>query len=513
MGFLPQQARAALATTDTGLDVQAALEMLLAKGVASDSWDRERSQGHGLNSTQTDNGPLRHRKRSPPNRSTANHNIPGRQQERNVQLQEQADKLLAQASEIGFSMFNRANAFWNQGKEKAQKLYEERAAAVSARSILPNDGKPRWMQDRDADMNGGWMSGFGDGNADVLPTASSSSSQQAAESQSTTSANTGNLLSEMPVAYVSPFRHSGFKPGNASPSAPRTPSPVRPTQTIPASPTKIATSAKYKASGTEKYKLGQFGEAEAAYSTAIAALPASHLLLVPLYNNRALTRIKTGNQSGSVEDCTTVIELIGLSYNPTQEARVVGEEYGASVNLKDGLVKALKRRAEAWEGREKWDNARKDWEVLAGIGWAPATARNEAVRGAERCKKMECPDVVTLTESKLTSTLRPKNPLPPLGPMPPSQALSKLRAATNAQEAEDQAKHELKDIVDARLVAWKGGKETNIRALLASLDVLLWPELGWQKIGMAEVVTSSQVKVRYSKAIAKLHPDKVRSMF
>ena len=75
---------------------------------------------------------------------------------------------------------------------------------------------------------------------------------------------------------------------------------------------------------------------------------------------------------------------------------------------------------------------------------------------------------------------------------------------------EDQQKHELKDVVDARILAWKGGKETNLRALIASLENVLWPELGWQKVGMHELITPSQVKIRYTKAIAKLHPDKVR---
>ena len=64
--------------------------------------------------------------------------------------------------------------------------------------------------------------------------------------------------------------------------------------------------------------------------------------------------------------------------------------------------------------------------------------------------------------------------------------------------------------MDAQLLARNDGKETNIRVLNASLKMVLWPELGWQKVGMAEVVTPSQVKVRYTKAIAKLHPDKVR---
>jgi hypothetical protein len=88
--------------------------------------------------------------------------------------------------------------------------------------------------------------------------------------------------------------------------------------------------------------------------------------------------------------------------------------------------------------------------------------------------------------------------------------LTRLKQANQEAEAEEQTRHELKDSVDSRLAAWKNGKETNLRALVASLDTVLWPELGWQKVGMAELVTPNQVKIRYTKAIAKLHPDKVR---
>ena len=98
----------------------------------------------------------------------------------------------------------------------------------------------------------------------------------------------------------------------------------------------------------------------------------------------------------------------------------------------------------------------------------------------------------------------------PSAPARPSEALNRVRDANVAAEAEDQAKHELKDVVDARLATWRAGKENNIRALIASLDTVLWPELGWQKVGIHELVSPSQVKIRYTKAIAKLHPDKVR---
>jgi hypothetical protein len=66
-------------------------------------------------------------------------------------------------------------------------------------------------------------------------------------------------------------------------------------------------------------------------------------------------------------------------------------------------------------------------------------------------------------------------------------------------EAEDQARHELKDVVDVKINAWKGGKEQNTHALIVSLENVLWPGSNRKKF-----------KVRYTKAIAKLHPDKVR---
>jgi len=54
---------------------------------------------------------------------------------------------------------------------------------------------------------------------------------------------------------------------------------------------------------------------------------------------------------------------------------------------------------------------------------------------------------------------------------------------------------------------------TPFRALIASLDSVLWEELGWKKVGMHELITDSQLKVRYVRAISKVHPDKVSSRF
>ena len=73
----------------------------------------------------------------------------------------------------------------------------------------------------------------------------------------------------------------------------------------------------------------------------------------------------------------------------------------------------------------------------------------------------------------------------------------------------DQEKFALVDKVDARVAAWRDGKRDNLRALLGSLDAVLWEGSGWKKVGLHELVMANKVKIVYMKAIAKCHPDKV----
>ncbi|KAG5650183.1 hypothetical protein H0H81_000405 [Sphagnurus paluster] len=532
MGFSVQQARVALAATDTGLDVQAALETLLSNGAGSGA-------------------PSQPARRSPPPQRSATRLVSqdrndtpspvNSQADRNIQIQEHAEKVLAQASEIGLSVFNKASMFWKEGKKQVQKAYEERAASAAGSSASANS-MPRWMTEGVHDGEAGGEDPWKDGlrepagfSDDVGAAAAIRKAQDKQEQQQRPppepkpKPKAVDLFSDdpEPAAYVSPFRRGKPAPPAASstpptraatapvqraPPRPPSPSPVQRRNLVTASPSAIALANKHKDAGSAKFKLGQYAEAESAYTTGIGALPAGHLLLVPLHNNRALARLKTGDHAGVIADAGVVVELVGAGYHPAREAKVTVLEEGAGVDLGDALVKALKRRAEAWEGREKWDDAGRDWGVLAGLEWAGAKVRGDAARAVGRCRRMVEQGDVPKAAPK--PKVRPKPPVKPAAlsrPSPPSQALENLRSSNNAAEAEDQQRHELKDTVDAKLLAWKGGKETNIRALLGSLDTVLWPELGLQKVGMAELITPAQVKIKYTRTIAKLHPDKLNS--
>ncbi len=78
---------------------------------------------------------------------------------------------------------------------------------------------------------------------------------------------------------------------------------------------------------------------------------------------------------------------------------------------------------------------------------------------------------------------------------------------------EDEEKFALSDKVEARIGQWRDGKRDNLRALIGSLDSVMWEGSAWKKVGMHDLVQNNKVKINYMKAIGKCHPDKVRRLF
>lgn len=134
--------------------------------------------------------------------------------------------------------------------------------------------------------------------------------------------------------------------------------------------------------------------------------------------------------------------------------------------------------------------------------------------GLTRCMKAITPLSGSRASQPLKVNGSQRPPRPTLAPTTQATvAVQKLRAANELAEQESNQKLESKDFVDAKVGNWKNGKETNLRALLASLDQVLWERLEWKKIGMGELLTEGQVKSRYVRAISKVHPDKVSFLF
>ncbi|CAG8533546.1 12651_t:CDS:2 [Dentiscutata erythropus] len=311
---------------------------------------------------------------------------------------------------------------------------------------------------------------------------------------------------------------------------------------INASPEQMRNSEFNKTKGNEVFKLGQFDEAEKFYSLAIDCLPSKHIQLVVLYNNRATAKFKNGNQRGCVDDCTLAIQLIDDYTLPPPP--------GVNIDLKTQYVKALLRRASAYESIEKYDIAKDDYKKLMNID---PNGNKQVSDGLRRCQQAismssneaqkssnsngfdndfvpsstqtftNMPSYTTSSNTFVAqlnefgfidpTTIKQYSSSPVIETTvdPNNPAVVKLRNQTRQQEVEDAEKLRCKDQVDQKLMQWKGGKETNLRALISSLDIVLWEGLGWKSIGLHELVTPAQVKVKYMKAIGKVHPDKLSS--
>ncbi|KAK9111547.1 hypothetical protein Scep_019066 [Stephania cephalantha] len=64
--------------------------------------------------------------------------------------------------------------------------------------------------------------------------------------------------------------------------------------------------------------------------------------------------------------------------------------------------------------------------------------------------------------------------------------------------------------LDAEIKRWAAGKESNLRALLSTLQYVLWAGCGWQPVSLTDLITAASVKKVYRKATLCIHPDKVQ---
>ncbi|RCH91752.1 hypothetical protein CU097_005053 [Rhizopus azygosporus] len=280
---------------------------------------------------------------------------------------------------------------------------------------------------------------------------------------------------------------------------------------------------KQRKEGNYYFNKGLFIEAESSYSLAIASLPAHHSAIVLLSNNRAAARLKLGKYQACLDDCSTAIQL--ASKNVATNAIVIE---GVS-SWKSQWLKALHRKACALEGLGLYDAAIHVYEEYARTSGVPRTAIVN--QGIQRCQdamqaKKEGKTKNNGTHSpiwkpsKESSTafpdidftmFMPKQPQPQanMDEINASKAVREMREREKKREAEEAERLAKEDKVNAQLVAWKNGKEQNLRSLLASLELILWSDIQWKGVTVGELLEPKKCKVTYMKAIAKVHPDKL----
>lgn len=297
---------------------------------------------------------------------------------------------------------------------------------------------------------------------------------------------------------------------NALPMRPKAPS----SRKVPEiSQEVLASIRRQREMGAEAYKRGDYAAAHDAFTQALASTPDKHPIMIIICSNRAMTALKIGEPKSAIEDADRALDVIGTSRGEAEFIELGNNEIRKP--MRDFFGKALMRKAEALEQLELWSDAAQAWKQAVETGHGGSTS----IQGRNRCEKAAGISKKPAVSAGKTPAMRgpPSSRTGNANASAASttthyEAVNRLRAANKEAERLDEEKFNLAESVDARIAEWKGGKQDNLRALLASLDTILWPEAGWKKINMSELVLPNKVKVQYMKGIAKVHPDKVCSL-
>lgn len=270
--------------------------------------------------------------------------------------------------------------------------------------------------------------------------------------------------------------------------------PLKPTPYTPPQPDSAVVYAdNQRKQGNFSFNKGQFIEAEKLYTLAINALPKGHSDLALLLNNRAAAYIKQGKFKDCIKDCNVAIDLCK------------GDA------MKPQLLKALHRKACALEGLQMYTEAIQVYEEYIRID---GRGNTQITQGIQRCQQggawkpaqdgesaFPNIDISIFMSSKLSQA--------ELDEINNSKAVKEMRDREKQKEAEEAEKLKCEDQVNARISAWKAGKERNLRSLLSSLELILWQGVQWKPVLASDLFDVKKCKITYMKAIAKVHPDKV----
>ncbi|XP_075519770.1 auxilin-related protein 2-like [Primulina tabacum] len=91
-----------------------------------------------------------------------------------------------------------------------------------------------------------------------------------------------------------------------------------------------------------------------------------------------------------------------------------------------------------------------------------------------------------------------------------TQALAEKNKRDIQAQRDQEERHRIAETLDIEIKRWAAGKEGNLRALLSTLQYVLWPECGWQPVSLTDLIMGASVKKVYRKATLCIHPDKVQ---
>ncbi|KTW32637.1 uncharacterized protein T551_00122 [Pneumocystis jirovecii RU7] len=258
---------------------------------------------------------------------------------------------------------------------------------------------------------------------------------------------------------------------------------------------------------SDAFNNGNYSKALEIYTEAIEHLPSGHVLKILFLANRSLCYLRMGNSEACLLDCNKALKFIA-------EKKDIQENVLFGKNINHIWKKIIIRRAQTLQQLERFEEARCQWEEIinANIGYSKALDAKHYCERALNSNILIDINPLENFENQTSKNIREtscKNldKKDTLFVSTETRALKKTHI--NTLDSENEKKVFLYDKVEQHVSKWVNGKENNLRALISTLDQVLWASLGWESISMANLLSTLQVKKAYIKAISKIHPDKL----
>lgn len=431
-------------------------------------------------------------------------------------LPERADYRSMQMEDPLASAFSKASSFFQSGKKLIQKEISTYMNNPAAPANLGNGSnrQPAWMNQseihskHDSTVHESYES------QEELPRrnnrikrkpspAVSAVADSASRNTSPTSPENNVVVGSLLNGFDDPVSKSTSL--SASPSAASKMTGSTPLSYEPISSFQRTELTTLRSKANDAFKLGDYSAAIAHYQDALNILPSEHPLTINLMSNLSLCCSKQGDTQSQLAFAQRGLDIIQKRLAPEEVEREIEQK-----SVKSYLIKLLVKKSQALESLEKWPEALESYNEL--INWDSGVATRD---GRRRCmdamKPKETPKPAATTGTAPLSQRAPAAAATPAKKVDidSSEAVKRMREETSSQTKVDEERLANHDAIQEKIQLWRHGNEANIRALLSTLDKILWPELGWKPINLTDLVLDKKVKMGYMKAVAKVHPDKI----
>ena len=94
------------------------------------------------------------------------------------------------------------------------------------------------------------------------------------------------------------------------------------------------------------------------------------------------------------------------------------------------------------------------------------------------------------------------------------KALAQIREREEAKKKSEAEEDIVRQKLEPKIKAWseEHGKKKQLRALLASLHTILWPDAKWKQVNLGDLLDDRKVKLSFHKASRVVHPDKTMNL-